>query len=141
MSIISTLQTYLKDYSELKTDAPVWVDFLGPNPTEYTIVPIAGGRIVETYITGKSLRMYPFAFQSMSSTADELERLETQGFFEAFAAWLESQTEAGDLPDMDEGQIATEIEALGWAYLFQEGTSDTGIYQIQAQLLYEQEAL
>ncbi|RJQ42814.1 MAG: hypothetical protein C4545_04045 [Anaerolineaceae bacterium] len=139
MSIINALKTYIATYSGLKINAPVWVDYLGADPTEYTIIPLAGGRIVESYIDDSSLREYPFAFQSMESTADELERLETQGFYEAFADWLESQTENGDLPELEAGQNAEKIEATGWAYLYQQGDSQTGIYQIQCRLTYTQE--
>ncbi len=139
MSIISALKTYIKTYTGLKTGAPVWVDYIGPNPTEYAIIPLPGSKIIEQYITGGSMREYPFAFQSAEYTADELERLETGGFFEAFADWLESQTLAGVLPTLGAKQTALEIEATSWAYLFEQGNSETGIYQVQCRLIYEQE--
>lgn len=138
-TVIGGVKDYLQDYSGLKTNAPVWVDALGPNPTEYAIIPIPGEKVVETYINGGSLREFPFAFQSMESTADELERLETNGFFEALADWFESQTESGILPTLSEGKTAVSIEASNWAYLYEQGTSDKGIYQIQCKLVYEQQ--
>ena len=140
MSIISALQTYIKTYSNLKTGAPVWVDFLGNLPTEYAIIPLPGARIVESFIDGSSIREYPFALQSAESTADDLERLETNGFFEAFADWLESQSESDVLPTLDSGQSAIKVEATGWGYLFEQGESQTGIYNIQCVLQYEKEA-
>jgi hypothetical protein len=140
MSIISALQTYIKTYSDLKTGAPVWVDYLGLTPTEYAIIPLPGARIVESFIDGSSIREYPFALQSTESTADDLERLETNGFFEAFADWLESQSESDVLPTLDSGQSAIKIEATGWGYLFEQGESETGIYNIQCMLQYEEEA-
>ncbi|MBN1535944.1 MAG: hypothetical protein JW908_04370 [Anaerolineales bacterium] len=141
MSLISAIQTYIKAYTSLKSGAPVWVDYLGSSPVEYSIVPLPGTRVLESYITGATLRVYPFAFQSMESTADDLERLGTQGFFEAFADWLEQQTENGDLPILGAGQTADSIEAAGWGYLFQQGESETGVYQIQCALQYKQEPL
>ncbi len=140
MSIIGALQTYIKTYSDLKTGAPVWVDYLGLTPTEYAIIPLPGARIVESFIDGSSIREYPFALQSTESTADDLERLETNGFFEAFADWLESQSESDVLPTLDSGQSAIKIEATGWGYLFEQGESETGIYNIQCMLQYEEEA-
>lgn len=139
MSLISAVRTYLAGYSALKTGAPVWVDYLGPQPTEYGIQPLAGGRIIERYLDGGSLREFPFAFQSMESTADNLERLETIGFFEAFADWLDSQTEAGLFPTLGTKKTPIGIEALGWAFLYEQGQSETGIYQIQCKLTYEQQ--
>lgn len=139
MSIISALKTYIQTYTGLDSGAPVWVDYIGSKPTEYAIIPLAGSKIVEQYINGGSMREYPFAFQSAEFTADELERIENSGFFEAFSDWLESQTLAGVLPAMGAKQTAWAIEATGWAYLFEQGNSDTGIYQIQCRLIYEQE--
>jgi len=141
MSLISAIQTYIKSYSSLKSGAPVWVDYLGNSPVEYSIVPLPGARVLEFYITGATLRVYPFALQSMESTADDLERLESQGFFEAFADWLEQQTESGNLPTLGIGQVAESINATGWGYLFEQGESATGIYQIQCALQYKQEPL
>ena len=139
-TVIGGLKTYLQTYTGLKANAPVWVDALGPNPTQYAIIPLPGERILESYIDGSSLREFPFAFQSMESTADELERLETSGFFEALADWFETQTTAGTLPTLKTGKTAISIEALGWAFLYEQGQSDKGIYQIQCKLVYEQSA-
>ncbi len=139
MSIISALRSYLENYTGLASGAPVWVDYIGATPTEYSVVPIAGNKIVEQYIDGSSLREYPFAFRSVESTAADLERLENSGFFEAFADWLEVQTDTGALPALGSGQTPELIEATGWGYLYEEGNSDTGIYQIQCRLLYKQE--
>lgn len=140
-SIIEAIQTYLKDYSELVENAPLWVNHLGTQPVEYTIIPIAGPRILATDIMGNTEREYPFAFQSVESTAADLERLASMGFYEAFADWLESQSEAGDLPSLATGKEATWIEAISSGYLFEQGESDNGIYQIQCRLLYDQDAV
>ena len=138
MSMIGAVQAYLKQYSELPAGAPVWVDTVGPAAGEYGVIALAGTRVVETYINGKSLREFSFAFQSTESTADDLARLETNGFYEAFADWLDAQTEAGSLPVLDAKRTAVAIEATGWAFLYEQGNSDTGIYQIQCKLFYEQ---
>lgn len=139
MSIISSVRTYLATYTGLKTGAPLWVDYLGNNPSEYAVIPLAGGKVVESYIDGSSQREFPFAFQSMESTADDLERLENSGFFETFSDWLETQSEAGTLPTLAAGQTSELIEATGWGYLYQQGNSDTGVYQIQCRLVYQQD--
>ena len=141
MSILSSLKTYLQNYSELKENAPVWADFVGEDPTQYSIVPIPGSKVIEYYLDGSSLRSFTFAFQSTEYTADELERLETNEFFEAFAEWMETQTENGSLPTLASGKEAEEIRALGWHYLYQQGNSSTGIYQVQCELIYHQDAI
>ena len=138
MSIISAVRTYLASYTGLKTGAPLWVNYLGSEPTEYAIVPLPGPKVVATYLNGGSVREFPFAFQSMESTADDLERLESSGFYESLADWFESQTAIGTLPTLATKQTATAIEALSWAYLFEQGKSESGIYQVQCKLTYEQ---
>jgi hypothetical protein len=135
---IEAIKSYLKTYSGLKSKAPMWVDFLGHKPTEYAIIPLPGEKIIETYVNGSSLRAFPFAFQSMESTADELARLQTNGFYESLSDWFETQSESGILPTLNSNKVAERIETLGWAFLFEQGESSTGIYQIQCRLVYEQ---
>jgi hypothetical protein len=137
MTVLSAVKTYLKTYGVL-TSATVLTDFLGAKPAQYTIIPLPGAQVVEWYINGGSSREFPFALQSMKSTADELERLDNIGFFETFSDWLETQTVAGTLPTLATGKTPSKIEALGWAFLYEEGQSSTGIYQIQCKLTYDQ---
>lgn len=139
MTILSAVQTYLKTYSGLVVDAPLWVEYLGAAPVEYSITPLPGAKVIEEYLNGASLREFPFAFSSVESTADDLQRLETSGFYEAFADWLEAQTEAGVLPTLGAKQNAITIQTLGWAFLYEQGVSDTGIFHVQCKLKYEQD--
>lgn len=140
MSIISALKTYIATYSGLETGAPLLIDVLGKEPTQYAIVPIPGARVAEWYINGGSKREYPFAIQSMEANADDATRTAINEFYEDFADWLESQTLAGTLPTLAAGKTAEEVTALGWGFLQEFGESGVGIYQIQAKLTYEQAA-
>lgn len=140
MSVIDAVRDYIADYAGLEAGAPVWVGYLGSTPVEYSVLPIAGEKVLEHYVNGGSVRQFPFVFQSAKSTADDLERLETMGFFEEFADWLEDQTEDEDLPSLDSGKTALSIEAVGWGYLYEQGESETGIYQINCTLTYKQDA-
>ena len=138
MSVLSAIQTFIKTYSSLKKNAPVWVNFMGEKPTEYSIVPLAGAQITEEYINGGTSREYPFALQSMESTIDELTRLANIEFYESFAEWLRTQSDAGTFPTMDSSQTPFKIMALGHGILLQQGDSKTGVYQIQCRLEYNQ---
>ena len=140
MSIISAVQTYIKTYTELEANAPVWIDYLGKEPTQYGISPLPGARIIETYLDRSTLREFPFAFEAAVSNADDAIRLENLGFFEAFAHWLDTQSEAGTLPSLGTGKTAEKIEALGWGYPFDENESGTSVYQIQCKLTYSEVA-
>ena len=137
-SVLESITTFVKGYSELEADAPVWVNYLAEKPVQYSIVPLPGSRIVEEYLNGSTSREFPFAFQSMDTTLDDLARLNTQTFFEAFAEWLRTMSNQGTFPEMDTGQKPFKIQALGWGVMFERGEDETGIYQIQCSLEYEQ---
>jgi hypothetical protein len=138
MSLIESVKAYIAQYAELDPGAPLWVDYIGSEPTSYTIIPLPGTKIVQSYINGGSMREFPFSFRSMELTADEAERLDNIGFFEAFAEWLEAQSEGGVLPTLEAGKTPLEIEAVSWAYIKETSESDTATYNIQCKLTYEQ---
>lgn len=138
-TIIEALVTYLSSYSGLPSGAPVWVDFLGSEVNEFSIVPLPGPKIIDEYLDGGTLNEFAFAFQSSRSTADNPARIASSGFYELLAAWLRSQTMADDLPDLGSGRTALSIEAVNCGFLAQQGQSGTGIYQIQCKLEYEEQ--
>ncbi|MBK8467732.1 MAG: hypothetical protein IPL32_18110 [Chloracidobacterium sp.] len=138
MSIISAVRDYLLTYGEM-SGALIHVDALGKEPIEYAVIPVPGARTVEEYLDGKKKREFPFLIQSVFSTADEAERLENSGFYESLADWFEAQTAAGNFPNLGTGKIAESIESVSWAFLYEQGESATGIYQITCKLIYEQE--
>lgn len=139
MSIISALRTYLASYDGLKDGALVTVDSLGSKPTQYAVIPVPGERVISKDLRGGSEREYPFVIQSTESTAGDLERLENNGFYETLAEWLDEQTDAGTLPELGTGKTATKIAATSWGFIYEQGDSETGIYQITCKLTYEQE--
>ena len=141
MSLISALRTYLLTYSGLADNAPLLIDSLGNTHTQYGLFPLPAAQIIENYIDGSSLRQFAFAIQSIESIADDAARQEANEFYEALAAWFESQTEAGVLPTLATGKTAQSIEALQSGFLFEFGESGTGVYQIQCRLTYQQDAI
>lgn len=138
MTIISAIKDFLLTYTPLSSGALISTDFLGSEPVQYAIVSIPGPKVVETYLDGSKLCECPFAFQATFSTADEAQRLENSGSYEALVDWFETQTEAGILPTLDTGKTSEKIEALGWAFIYEQGSSSTGVYSIQAKLTYSQ---
>jgi len=91
-------------------------------------------------ITGKTKRAFPFLFQSLMLTMDELERLDNIQLFESFSDWLESQNNAGVLPTLDSGMVSDAIRAVTWGFLFEQVSVDQGIYQISCELIYWKDA-
>jgi hypothetical protein len=138
MSMIASVHNYLLTYSGM-ANALIHVDALGSKPTEYAVIPLPGARITRKYLHGGSEREFPFLIQSVESTADELERIENSGFYESLAEWFETQTEAEILPILGAGKTAESIQAESWGFVYEQGASATGIYQITCKLVYEQE--
>lgn len=137
MSMIVAVRNFLLTYPPM-ADSLIHVDALGGKPTEYAVIPLPGDRKKKQYLDGGSDREYPFLIQSVESTADELERLENSGFYEVLADWLEEQTKAGNLPNLGTGKTAESIEAVSWGFVYEQGESNTGIYQITCKLAYVQ---
>jgi len=140
MSMIDAVQSYIKTYSFLIENAPVWVDYIGNEPTQYAISPLPGARITETNIDDSTTREFMFAFEMVGLTVDDVTRLQNLEFFEVFAKWLEAQSKIGILPTLATGETPEKIQALGWGYLFDNSESGTGVYQIQCKLIYSQVA-
>lgn len=138
-TVIEGVRAFIATCPSLASGALLLVDHLGETPIQYAIIPQPGEKVVDEDITGGQTCEYPFLFRSTESTADDLERIETSGFYEAFADWLKSQTRAKVLPGLGTGKTAESIEATNWGYLYEEGVSATGIYQINCKLTYRQQ--
>ena len=140
-SILEALRTYFKNNASaagLTSGKALQVDFLGPDKVGYSIVTMPGAT-VEYYLNGGSSRTFPFALEATLSTADDTNRIENGGFFEKLADWLDSQSEIDSLPILPTGKTAEKIQALDCGYLYDQGPSGTGTYQIICRLEYSQE--
>ena len=140
-TLISAVKEYFQSYIDAEdAKKPLWVNFLNDEPVSYSIVPLAGNRKVSQYIHGNSgERAFVFAFQSSRFTADEADRVGNVEFFEALAEWLDDQSEGDLLPILPVGFTPSSIEALSYGYLFEQGGSETGVYQIQCRLEYSKQ--
>lgn len=136
-SVVARVSKYLEEYAGLKEDAPLWTNYLSASQFEYSITPLPSSKTVSTTITGVDTNEFHFAFQSNESTAEELERIQAFAFYEAFMIWMKKQTAEGILPQLGKGRTAKSIAATTWGFLYSQGESQTGIYQIQCVLTYE----
>ena len=134
MSDIKAIQDYLLSYQALEDDRPVWVEMLGEEPLSYTVFLVPGKQVTEDIMGNKTVS-YPFGFGAVEVIADN-SALVTAEFYEEFADWLDTQTEAGTLPSLDTGKTALSIEALDTATII-ERAEKTGVFQILCKLIYE----
>lgn len=137
-TIIQSLQTYIATCPLLsETELAPLVNWVDPTPNSYGIFPIPGDKQIYSYPAKGGMYEFPFALQVNASNADDLARLQTQGFFEQFGKWLDAQNEAENYPTLSSGETAYEIEALGQGYLLDQGDSAVSTYEVPCRLTYE----
>lgn len=138
MRLIESIRNFILKCPFLK-DGPLNVDYTSFAPREYSIDGVPVEPIIKRYVDGGSVRQYNFVFSSVEVYGeDTLNNMANSGFYEDFAAWLETCSEERDLPVMDEGKTPIKIEALNTGYLF-DSTTEAGRYQIQCRLIYKQD--
>lgn len=138
MSIIESLRAYILTYPELPA-GDVLIDYLGAEPTQYTLEPVPCDPIFRKYTDGGALKQYLFLFASREFySADVAQCAENQAFYESFSRWIREQNDSGILPDLGTGKTPVSIEVLTGGYAFSED-ADTARYQMQLRLLYEEE--
>lgn len=137
--IIDSIRDYMLDCPVLDAYAKLNVDFLGTQPTEYTIDSQPVTSIVKQYVDGSAIKQFVFVFGSREYYGpDVLQNIENSGFYEELSEWFDKQSKTGNLPTLKDGKKAIKIEALTTGYLF-DATEDNARYQIQARLIYFEE--
>jgi len=137
-TIIQALQDYIATCPLLSENGltPL-VNWLDQTPGSYGMFPLPGDKQVVNYPARGGLYEFPFALQVNASNADDLARLQTQGFFEKFGKWLDLQNSSEVYPTLSTGEVAFEIEALGQGYLLDQGDSNVSTYEVPCKLTYE----
>lgn len=116
------------------------VDFLGPDPVEYTLEVLPCDPIVKRYVNGDTLRRYLFAFGSREYySADRVQNIGNIAFYEELSDWVEERSRAGDLPGLPDALCPEEMRTVSSGYLFDE-SMESARYQIQLELIYYKEA-
>lgn len=138
-TVLEGVKTFIKTYEGLTTEL-VLVNSLNDIPVAFSIVPLPGAKILETYLDDSTLREYPFALQAAFYTADEAQRISNYDFYDGFSLWIETQNNAGTLPTLPTDMTAEKIEITDLPILFEQGESETGVYQITCKLTYNQDA-
>lgn len=139
MSIIESVRDFISGCPLLKNGVLLNVDRLGDSEIEYTIDGEITAPILRKYTDGSSLRQFNFIFASREKYgADTLQNIANSGFYEDFADWIEAQSNAGNLPELDEYRVPQYIEVQSGGYVFDTDDS-TARYQIQLKFVYFQD--
>lgn len=132
--MIEKIREYLIENKIVDEECRVNVDFLGENPTEFAIIPIAVNPILKKYIDGSSLRQYQFQLISCSYYgADVLQNMANSKFYEELYDKIESFNDEGVLPDI---KGIESIECLNNGAIL-DATVNAARYSIQMRITYE----
>lgn len=133
--IIEAIRTFICGCPFLK-DGVLNVDYLGIAATEYSIDGVPTTTIIKKYADGGTINQYTFTFASREYYGeDTMKNIANSGFYEKFAGWLKTQSDARILPALDNDKMAQEIEAITSGYVFDGGVG-TARYQVQCRLTY-----
>lgn len=115
------------------------VDYLGSEPTEYSMERVAENELLKQYSDGGKLKQFVFLFSSREWVGNRVEEhVKTAEFYEKFAKWLEEKSLAGELPLLESGKTAQSLEAVSGGILY-DHTGECGKYQIRCRLIYLEE--
>ncbi|HBF68766.1 MAG TPA: chloramphenicol resistance protein [Firmicutes bacterium] len=132
--MIEKIRKYLIENEIVDEVCRVNVDFLGENPTEFAIIPIAVNPILKKYIDGSSLRQYQFQLISCNYYgADVMQNMANSKFYEELYDKIESNNDDEILPDI---KGIESIECLNNGAIL-DVTTNTARYSIQMKITYE----
>lgn len=139
MAVIESIRNFIADCPLLKNGVLLNVDRLGATEIEYTVDGEITNPVLRQYTDGSSLRQFEFVFASREKYgADTLQNIANSGFYEDFADWIETQSDSGNLPELDKCRVPQYIEVLSGGYVFDSDDS-TARYQIQLKFVYYQD--
>ena len=139
-ALIDSVRTFLCGCPYLK-DGVFNVDYLGGNPTEYSVDTLPADPVIKKYVDGSSVRQFVFAFGSVEPYGSDVDNnLANSTFYEDFAAWIDEKNRSKEFPVLDEDKTPIEIQAQGSGYLL-ENTENAARYQVQCRLVYNQKGV
>lgn len=131
--MIEKIRQYLIDIDVIDDNCRINVDFLGEEPTEFAIVPIAVDPILERWITGQSIRQYQFELISCNDYgADVMQNMSNSKFYEKLYDLIEKNNKESKFPAIEGIQ---KIVCLNNGAILDANTN-TARYSIQMKITY-----
>ncbi len=134
MSIIRSLQDYLKEYPGMRPADGVMTDCAPEDPPGYALAPSGGGETSRDVIGSRTYHN-SYIFYAREAALSEADRQDNYSFLEAFSDWLNAQSENGIFPVLPAGYEAAGIAASGASLKNMYGDG-TGLYQVQIQFTF-----
>lgn len=134
-----SIRTWFRTCPAVKKGNRFRVDYLGSDPTEYTIFATPSPLNSKVDILGNVVfaptQTLNFIFASRETYgADVLQNLANLGFYDSVIDWIYEQNKSKNFPTIREGTVISIMPSLT-QYVFEAGT-DAARYQIQCKLTY-----
>lgn len=136
--IIEAVKEFISTCPYLKSFVPVNTNFTDNEAYSYGISSSGEPSPLATYFDGSEERQHNFALYTRQFTSADVERMESIGFLEDFSRWLDEKTNRGELPDLGESREPISMQAYNGALFDISEDGESGLYQIQFNLIYEQ---
>lgn len=132
MSILKSLQDWLAGYPGMRLE-PL-TDMTDGRAAGYAIAPTGNGETVKD-VTGDRYYKNDYVFYAKECAQDETDRTQNYDFLEGLAAWIEEQSDNGNLPMLSGGY---EVEAVNASniMLMDIGQDGLALYQVQLQMTF-----
>lgn len=138
-TIIEALRKYIRECPLLDELAPINIDMVGPDPTNYSIF-TSGITKVSEDILGNSTYQYNAVLQSREYTCDDAQRLINNGFTEQFIFYIANKDNHKQFPALPAGLYPVSIYADNGMLMAVDDNGDKGIYQVQLHLIFIEES-
>lgn len=137
--IIDAIKKHIEEKCDLFSGKKLNVNCLGEKPQACVIEPTPCKPVIQKYADGGSKRQITFCIATREFfDAEAQQNLKTQLFYEELEKWVESQNEAGNLPELDKGYEPVEYEVMSGGYL-QDSSGNKARYQINLRFIYERD--
>lgn len=134
MSILAGVRRYLAEYPGLEE---LGADYLGAQAGNFSLDAAAGEPLLVRYLDGGEKRQALLVLRARRGYgADTEAQLETYGWFDGFARWLEAQNRLRLLPELDPGDRALSLLPQEDAAVETVGEDGLCFYQMTLRLVF-----
>lgn len=135
MSIIRGIRNFIAGCPVL-CEGKLNIDFLGSEPTEYTIERIGTDEVIKQYSDGGKLKRFVFAVVSREYVGTSVDKnLKAAEFYEKFSEWIAEKNAIGELPKIGESKVAQSIR-VSKSGTMEDLADDCAKYQIECTMVY-----
>lgn len=131
--MIEKIRKYFIEQKIIDSSNRINVDFLGEEPTQFSIEKVPTNPIIENYIDGSSKRQFQFQLVSCNNYGPEItQNVSNSLFFEDFCNLIENKNKEKMLPDIEGVET---IECLDNGAIVDADTK-TARYSIMMRITY-----